>query len=121
MPNNLIKAIVESNDTRKTVIANSIAQRHPKVVGVYRLVMKSGSDNFRASAIQGVMTRLQLQGITLVIHEPSLDAATFAGFALENDLDAFKTICDVIICNRIHEDLSDVMEKVYTRDIFGID
>lgn len=121
VPNNLIKAIVESNDTRKTVIANSIARRNPKVVGVYRLVMKSGSDNFRASAIQGVMTRLRLQGITLVIHEPSLDVATFAGFALENDLDSFKKICDVIICNRLHEDLNDVMEKVYTRDIFGTD
>lgn len=121
VPNNLIEAIVQSNDTRKTVIANSIARRNPKVVGVYRLVMKSGSDNFRASAIQGVMTRLRLKGVTLVIHEPTLDVASFEGFAVENDLDGFKTICDVIICNRIHEDLNDVMEKVYTRDIFGVD
>ena len=121
VPNNLIKAIVQSNDTRKTVIANSIARHNPKVVGVYRLVMKAGSDNFRASAIRGVMTRLRLQGIDLVIYEPTLAIATFEGFAVENDLDAFKAICDVIICNRMHEDLNDVMEKVYTRDIFGVD
>lgn len=119
VPNNLIRAIVESNDTRMTVIANHIAAQKPKTVGVYRLVMKTGSDNFRASAIQGVMLRLKQKGIRVTIYEPTLTGTDYAGYVLNNDLAAFKAKSDVIICNRFAQELNDVKDKVYTRDIYG--
>lgn len=119
VPNNLIRAIVESNDTRMTVIANHIAAQKPKTVGVYRLVMKTGSDNFRASAIQGVMLRLKQKGIRVTIYEPTLTGTEYEGYALNNDLAAFKAQSDVIICNRYAQELDDVKDKVYTRDIYG--
>lgn len=119
VPNNLIRAIVESNDTRMTVIANHIAAQKPKTVGVYRLVMKTGSDNFRASAIQGVMLRLKQKGLHVVIYEPTLTGKDYAGYALNNELAAFKAQSDIIICNRYAPELNDVKDKVYTRDIYG--
>lgn len=121
VPNNLIKAIVESNDTRKTVVAHSILDHNPHTVGVYRLVMKAGSDNFRASAIQDVMTRLKLKGVEVIIYEPTLAETVFEGFRVINNLQDFKTQSEIIICNRMNEDLADVPDKLYTRDIFGAD
>src|SRR5690554_7346565 len=121
VPNNLIKAIVDANRTRKDFIADSIIARNPKVVGVYRLVMKSGSDNFRASAIQGVMKRIKTKGIEVVVYEPVLDEETFFGSRVSHDLDAFKSECDVIVANRLSDELKDVAQKVYTRDLFGSD
>ncbi|WP_179993267.1 MULTISPECIES: nucleotide sugar dehydrogenase [unclassified Acinetobacter] len=121
VPSNLIQAIVDSNRTRKDFIADSILERNPAVVGIYRLVMKSGSDNFRASAIQGVMKRLKAKGIEVVIYEPTLKEAEFFKSKVIADLDDFKQQADVIITNRRSKDLSDVQEKVYTRDIFGGD
>lgn len=121
VPNNIIKAIVDSNSTRKDFIADSIIAENPKTVGVYRLIMKSGSDNFRASAIQGVMERLKAKGIELVIYEPVLEEDTFDGFRVNKELKAFKDECDVIITNRLAEELDDVKDKVYSRDLFGND
>lgn len=121
VPNNLIQAIVEANRTRKEFIANSILKRNPKVVGVYRLVMKAGSDNFRASAMQGVMKRLKAKGVELVIYEPTLTENSFFGSEVINDLDAFKHKADVILANRMSQDLDDILRKVYTRDLFGND
>ncbi|WP_124058596.1 nucleotide sugar dehydrogenase [Vaginisenegalia massiliensis] len=120
VPNNLISAIVTSNDTRMTHIANQIMQRRPKTVGVYRLTMKQGSDNFRASSIQGVMKRLAEHDIDLIIYEPTLSSSEFQGYPVIQDLQVFKDQADVIISNRIADDLVDVKEKVYTRDIFNI-
>ncbi|NAR69249.1 nucleotide sugar dehydrogenase [Acinetobacter haemolyticus] len=121
VPSNLIQAIVDSNRTRKDFIADSILARNPSVVGIYRLVMKSGSDNFRASAIQGVMKRLKAKGVEIIVYEPALKETEFFKSEVISDLEAFKQRADVIITNRQSKDLSDVEDKVYTRDIFGGD
>lgn len=121
VPNNLIKAIVDANRTRKDFIADDILRRQPKVVGVYRLVMKAGSDNFRASAIQGVMKRLKAKGIEVIVYEPELEEDEFFHSKVIRDLDAFKQEADVIVANRRSENLADVEGKVYTRDLFGSD
>ena len=121
VPNSLIGAIVEANSTRKDFIADSIASRNPKVVGIYRLVMKSGSDNFRASAIQGIMKRLEKRGIEIVIYEPACEDDSFSNFKIIKDLNEFKELSDVIVANRLADDIKDVEEKVYTRDIFNSD
>lgn len=121
VPSNLIQAIVDSNRTRKDFIADSILARNPSVVGIYRLVMKSGSDNFRASAIQGVMKRLKAKGVEVIVYEPALKETEFFKSEVITDLEAFKQRADVIITNRQSKDLNDVEDKVYTRDIFGGD
>ncbi|MFM4843976.1 nucleotide sugar dehydrogenase [Aeromonas caviae] len=121
VPNNLIRAIVDSNTTRKDFIADSVIHKNPSRVGVYRLVMKAGSDNFRASAIQGVMKRIKAKGIELVVYEPSLTESEFFHSRVMTDLAEFKASCDVILANRMVDELSDVMDKVYTRDLFGSD
>lgn len=121
VPNNIIKAIVEANRTRKDFIADSIIAKEPKKVGVYRLIMKAGSDNFRASAIQGVMKRIKAKGIEVVVYEPVLNEKTFFGSKVTHDLEEFKTECEVIISNRMAPELADVADKVFTRDLFGND
>lgn len=121
VPNNIIGAIVDANRTRKDFIAESILKKKPKKVGVFRLVMKSGSDNFRASAIQGIMKRIKAKGIEVIVYEPVLEEKTFYGSVVTKDLEAFKKECDVIITNRHTAELDDVREKVYTRDLFGND
>lgn len=121
VPNNLIRAIVDSNTTRKDFIADSIIRKKPKRVGIYRLVMKAGSDNFRASAIQGVMKRIKAKGIDVVIYEPTLKELDFFNSKVLTNLHEFKQSCDVIIANRMVSDLNDVTDKVYTRDLFGND
>lgn len=121
VPSNLIEAIVKSNSTRKDFIADSIIKRNPKVVGIYRLIMKSGSDNFRASAIQGIMKRIKAKGIDVVVYEPVLTENEFFHSKVIKDLDEFKKISDVIVANRQSNALKDVENKVYTRDIFGQD
>ncbi|WP_369348583.1 nucleotide sugar dehydrogenase [Stenotrophomonas sp. JAG2] len=121
VPQNLIQAIVSSNSTRKDFIADDILRRRPKVVGVYRLIMKSASDNFRASSVQGIMKRIKAKGVEVIVHEPVLEVEDFYNSPVVNDLDAFKARCDVIIANRLTAEIVDVGDKVYTRDLFGVD
>ena len=121
VPQNLINAIVEANRTRKDFIADDIIRRNPRVVGIYRLIMKAGSDNFRASSIQGIMKRIKAKGIDVVVYEPVLQEETFFRSAVIKNLQAFKQMSDIIIANRMTNDLADVAEKVYTRDLFGND
>jgi UDPglucose 6-dehydrogenase len=121
VPQNLVNAIVQANSTRKDFIANDILKYQPKIVGIYRLVMKAGSDNFRASSIQGVMKRLKAKGIEVIVFEPILSAKTFFNSAVVNDLSLFKQKSDVIVANRVTKELADVLEKTYTRDLFGVD
>lgn len=121
VPENLISAIVESNKTRKDHIAQEIIDRNPKVVGIYRLTMKSGSDNFRASAIQGIMKRVKAKGIDVVVYEPTLKEETFFNSKVMTDLEEFKKICDIIVVNRVNEELKDIEDKIYTRDLFRRD
>jgi UDPglucose 6-dehydrogenase len=121
VPSNMIEAIVKANSTRKDFIADSIVKRNPKIVGIYRLVMKSGSDNFRSSAIQGVMKRIKAKGIEVVVYEPVLEEDEFFKSRVIKDLEEFKKISDVIVANRLSEAIMDVKEKVYTRDIFNSD
>jgi UDPglucose 6-dehydrogenase len=121
VPNNLIRAIVDSNTTRKDHIANSVVARQPKCVGIYRLIMKTGSDNFRASSIQGIMKRIKAKGIEVVVYEPALNEDNFFNSEVINDLEQFKKKSDVIVANRLADDLKDVVDKVYTRDLFGQD
>lgn len=121
VPQNLISAIVAANRTRKDHIADMILARHPKVVGVYRLTMKTASDNFRASAIQGVMKRIKAKGVEVIVYEPTLDAPDFFHSRVVRDLEAFKKESDIIVANRLSDDLEDVRDKVYTRDLFARD
>jgi UDPglucose 6-dehydrogenase len=121
VPNNIIGAIVDANTTRKDFIANSILKRNPKVVGIYRLTMKAGSDNFRASSVQGIMKRLKAKGIKVVVYEPALDESEFFNSTVIKDFEAFTKTSDVIVSNRMVEELSGVAHKVYTRDLFGSD
>lgn len=121
VPNNIIRAIVDANTTRKDFVADSILSRAPKSVGIYRLIMKTGSDNFRASAVQGVMKRIKAKGVNIVVFEPALNETEFFGSEVMSDLERFKELSDVIVSNRMVDELSDVADKVYTRDLFGSD
>ena len=121
IPNSLISAIVEANSIRKDHIADSIIRKNPKIVGVFRLIMKNDSDNFRASSIQGIMKRIKAQGIKVIIFEPILEKDEFCGSQVIKDLNEFKKLSDVIIANRMTEDIKDVASKVYTRDLFNSD
>lgn len=121
VPQNLIRAIVDSNTTRKDWVAQDVIQRNPRVVGIHRLIMKAGSDNFRASSIQGVMKRIKAKGINVVVYEPELKESHFFNSEVIVDLDKFKQSCDIIIANRHTAELNDVVSKVYTRDLFGVD
>ena len=121
VPNNLIQAIVDANTTRKDYIAKTVIDRNPKVVGIYRLIMKSGSDNFRASSIQGIMKRVKAKGIEVVIYEPVLEQDEFYRSRVISDLNEFKKISDVIVANRIADEIQDVKDKIVSRDLFGRD
>ena len=121
VPQNLIRAIVDANRTRKDFIADQILMQAPRKVGVYRLVMKAGSDNFRQSSVQGIMKRIKAKGVEVVVYEPSMSEPEFFGSRVTHDLESFKRECDVIIANRCTEEISDVREKVFTRDLFGAD
>lgn len=118
VPNNIIKAIVDANSTRKDFIADRIISMNPNIVGIYRLTMKSNSDNFRASSIQGVMKRIKAKGIEVIVYEPTLKEDKFYNSRVVNDIDEFKKVSDVIIANRYNEEIGDVIEKVYTRDLY---
>lgn len=119
VPQNLIQAIIESNRTRKDFIADSIVQQKPQIVGIYRLVMKAGSDNFRSSSIQGIMKRVKAKGIEVIVYEPVLQESQFFNSRVVNDLDAFKKEADIIVANRVTDEIRDVEHKVYSRDLFG--
>ena len=121
VPNNLIQAIVSANSTRKDFIAESILKKKPKIVGVYKLSMKKESDNFRSSSIQGVMKRIKAKGVQVIVYEPSIDDKFFYNSEIVKDLDSFKQRADVVISNRFSEELADIEEKVYTRDLFRKD
>ncbi len=121
VPQNLIRAIVDSNSTRMDFVAFDILKRNPKVVGIHRLIMKAGSDNYRASSVQGIMKRLKAKGVEVIVYEPVMKEAEFFRSRVVNDLEAFKAEADVIVCNRMTDDLLDVRSKVYTRDLFGGD
>ena len=121
VPQNLIHAIVEANSTRKDFVAQSILKRQPTVVGIYRLIMKAGSDNFRASSVQGIMKRIKAKGVEVIVYEPELDASEFFHSRVVSDLAEFKTQADVIVANRITPEITDVIEKIYSRDLFGND
>jgi UDPglucose 6-dehydrogenase len=121
VPQSLIHAIVEANSTRKDFIASSIIMRQPKVVGIYRLIMKTGSDNFRASSIQGIMRRIKAKGIEVIVYEPAMKEEEFYNSRVVNDLESFKREADVVVANRITEEILDVVDKVYSRDLFGAD
>lgn len=121
MPQNLIRAIVDSNTTRKDFIADEIIRQQPRTVGVFRLIMKSGSDNFRSSSVQGIMKRIKGRGIRVIVHEPALEAEHFFRSPVVHDLAAFKQEADIILANRHSPQLADVAHKVYTRDLFGND
>ena len=121
VPQNLIRAIVDANRTRKDFLADQIIAKRPKVVGIYRLVMKAGSDNFRQSSIQGIMKRLKAKGIEVIVYEPVLEDDAFFGSKVMRDLEAFKSASDVIVANRVTEDLAGAIDKVFTRDLFGAD
>lgn len=121
VPNNLIQAIVDANTTRKDFIANQVLAHNPKKVGIYRLTMKSNSDNFRQSSIQGIMKRIKAKGIEVIVYEPTLKDATFYNSAVVNDIDTFKREADVIVANRNAEELADVQDKVYTRDLYNME
>ncbi len=121
VPNSLISAIVEANAVRKDFVAFSIIDKNPKVVGIYRLVMKEGSDNFRSSSIQGIMKRIKAKGIEVVVFEPELKETEFFHSKVMTDLTEFKKVSDLIVCNRMSDELKEVADKVYTRDLFGSD
>lgn len=121
VPQNLVQAIVQANATRKDFIANDILNRKPKTVGIYRLIMKAGSDNYRPSSMQGIMKRIKAKGIDVVVYEPVLEGPDFFGSRIVSSLQDFKKNSDVIVANRVTKDLEDVVEKVYTRDLFGSD
>jgi len=121
VPQNLIQAIVDANSTRKDFLTEQILMNNPKTVGVFRLVMKTGSDNFRQSSIQGIMKRLNARGVEVIIYEPAVEDVTFFNSQVVQDLDAFKAKADVIIANRVAPEIADVETKVFTRDLFGID
>jgi UDPglucose 6-dehydrogenase len=121
VPNNMVRAIVDANTTRKDFISNAILKGNPKVVGIYRLVMKAGSDNFRASAIQGIMKRIKAKGIEVVIYEPAFEGESFFNSKIIKNLNEFKQVSDVIVANRLATEIEDVQGKVYTRDLFGSD
>jgi UDPglucose 6-dehydrogenase len=121
VPQNLMRAIVDANATRKDFVAEDILRHKPRVVGIHRLIMKAGSDNFRASSVQGIMKRIKAKGVEVIVHEPALEATDFFGSRVVQELDAFKAQADVIVANRLTDDLRDVQDKVYTRDLFGGD
>ena len=121
VPQNLIRAIIDANSTRKDFLAGVIIKKQPKTVGIYRLVMKAGSDNFRQSSIQGIMKRLKAKGIEIVVYEPELNAVEFFNSRVEDDLNLFKKNADIILANRMVPELKGVAEKVFTRDLFGAD
>jgi len=118
VPNNIISAIVDANSTRKDFIAERILERNPKTVGIYRLTMKSGSDNFRQSSIQGIMKRIKAKGVAVIVYEPAFSEETFFNSTVLRNLEEFKQKADVIVANRYHDDLEDVLAKVYTRDLY---
>jgi UDPglucose 6-dehydrogenase len=121
VPQDLIRAVVDSNRTRKDFVAEQILELHPQTVGIYRLVMKEGSDNIRTSSVQGIMKRLKAKGVPVIVYEPVLEQDDFYNSEVVRDLDEFKARCDVIVANRVHEEIADVRDKVYTRDLFGRD